>query len=252
LVWLRHRGVRDDDVLLAGYPKSGNTWLAFMLGSALFGRDVDFENRGSLVPGVERHRQASLIAPGRGRLLQTHEPWCPRYRRAVYLVRNPIDVATSYLNHLALFKIEVGVDVFVRDFVAGHLDGYGAWASHVSGWLDAPGTEVLVVRYEDLRADTETVLGRVLSFLDVDVSPDAVRAAIDNNELARMKAKEERARSHLVEFGRLDPNHAFVGASQAGATAVLDPLQRETIARSVVPVCERLGYDLSDGSQACE
>ena len=46
----RHLGLAKQDVLFASYPKSGSTWLRFILTHALTGEAIDFDLVPSLSP----------------------------------------------------------------------------------------------------------------------------------------------------------------------------------------------------------
>ncbi len=241
MVAWRHRGLTADDVFLAGYPKSGNTWLAFLLGDALFDVDMDFVNQGRYIPGVGKHAGAPAFGQGPGRFLRTHEPYRHGYRRAVYVVRDVRDVLISYFNHHRMFRIDVEVDQFARDFLAGRVDGLGTWMDHLRSWMTS-GIELHVIRYEDLRADPAGTIRRALEFLGRPHRIDRVPRAIERNSLERMRAKEEEARRVLPEFGRLDPSYHFVGSSTKVPKVVLSPEHLELVTRAAGSVMERLGY----------
>jgi len=241
MVALRHRGLIANDVFLAGYPKSGNTWLAFLLGDALFDVDMDFVNQGNYVPGVGRHADALPLGVGTGRFLRTHEPYRPGYRRAVYVVRDVHDVLVSYYQHHRMNRVDISLDRFVPDFLGGHLDGFGSWMSHVQSWMTSR-AELHVVRYEDLRANTEGTLRQALEFLGRADRGDRIPRAIVRNSLDRMRAKEEEARRVLPEFAALDPNFPFVGSSTTAPKPSLSREQLELVAQAAGPVLERLGY----------
>jgi hypothetical protein len=51
----------------------------------------------------------------------------------------------------------------------------------------------MVVRYEDLRRDSEQVIGQLLKFLGVTPDSRIIRKAIKNNSLQQMRAKEDDA-----------------------------------------------------------
>jgi hypothetical protein len=68
----------------------------------------------------------------------------------------------------------------------------------VDSWLNCPlakNGNLLVVRYEDLRRDTETGLLEMLEFLGINGDRDRIRRAIENNSLRNMREKEEKAKN---------------------------------------------------------
>jgi len=93
-------------------------------------------------------------------------------------------------------------DRFVKSFVLGKATGHGSWYGNVRSWLDSPlasDGNLLLIKYETMLTDTEDTLASVLRFLGVTVEPEAIRFAIANNNLQRMRAKEDRARATGVE-----------------------------------------------------
>jgi hypothetical protein len=196
LVWARHRGVKDEDVFVASYPRSGSTWLRFLLFETLTRNDAGFDNVNRMLPDVGMHADATALLPNHGRLIKTHEPFRPAYKRAVYIVRDVRDVVLSeYAYQNALGRIGGTFDDYLTGFLNGTATGYGSWQDHVEGWIDSPLAakgNLLVVRYRDLRKDTETYLRRIVDFLGVDVDRQMIVKAIQNNEFQKMRAKEDK------------------------------------------------------------
>jgi sulfotransferase family protein len=243
LVLARHRGLRPADVVLDEYPKSGGTWVAFMLGELLTGREVDFENQGAAVPAVGAHRGTAPSLPGSGRLLRTHEPYRPEYGKAVYLVRHVADVAVSYFHNLRWMKVDVDFERFLPALLRGQVDGYGPWASHVESWLDAAEADVLLVRFEDLKASPEAEVRRMVDFLGVAADDEIIARAVANNSIERMRRKQDQARATV--FNDRDPSGDFVRTGTVGDSAVLlDEKGHRLIERYAGRALERLGYPI--------
>jgi Sulfotransferase domain len=251
LVWLRHRDLGRSDVILDEYPKSGGTWLAFMLGEVLLGRPVDFESQTRILPPVGRHRDVPAVLPDGGRLLRTHEPFRREYRdlRCIYLVRHPGDVVLSYFRTLKWLTIE-GVELrsFIKLFLEGRVDGYGPWQDHVESWLDSLHPRVHLLRYEELRRSTPEALAGVLRFLGLETERDAIEAAIENNSLERMREKERAARETV--FRSRDPGSHFVRSGVAGESVqVLGAADWQLIDRLAGRALSRLGYEARPRTQ---
>jgi hypothetical protein len=236
--------VRADDWILAEYPKSGGTWLAFMLGEALFGTEMDFSNQSRFMPAVGRQRQAPAVPQVGGRMLRTHERYQPAYARGVYLVRHIADVAVSYHRWLEWLGVtDVSFDEFLTEFLRGHVDGWGPWQRHISSWLDARSSTVHVVRYEDLRSDTEAVVAGVLRFVGAPVSASALTRAVENNSIERMREKEERARASVFAT-RTEGTHFVRSGAVGEGLRILRPDQIAMIDRFAGPQLRRLGYEM--------
>ena len=154
----RNLEVLGDDVFVVSYPKSGNSWVRFLIANLVApGRSVDFASVQEIVPGIDWLSANELRRLSRPRLLKSHEYFDPRYGKLLYLVRDPRDVVVSYYHHHVrsqLIAEGYPMEQYVTRFLAGRLDPYGSWHDHVGSWLGAregdPG--FLLMRYEDLSA----------------------------------------------------------------------------------------------------
>jgi len=94
------------------------------------------------------------------------------------------------------------MDDFVKAFVAGKASPHGTWHRNVMSWMESPLVDsgnLLLIRYETLRADTESTLAAIVRFLGVSVDREIITTAIANNSLQRMRAKEDHALKNGVE-----------------------------------------------------
>ena len=93
--WFWHLGVKPQDVFQASYPRSGSTWLRFILFQILRGEESGFGNIEQRIPEIYTHRGVPPILPGGARLIKTHEKYRKDYTKAVFLVRDLRDVVLS-------------------------------------------------------------------------------------------------------------------------------------------------------------
>lgn len=193
---------------LASYPKSGNTWVrAFLanlladslepvaldelprycedearpeLFAAVAGRPstaLDFAEIAALRPQVH----ALIAARSQGtRLVKTHNyagafDGHPTHNMevsagAVYVVRNPLDVAVSMTHHFGI-SLDAAIDRLADDQVATANDALfvtqflSSWSLHVKSWADLASERILVLRYEDLLAKPVKQFTRVARLL---------------------------------------------------------------------------------------
>lgn len=254
LVWYRHRGLEPEDAFVAGYPRSGTTWIRFMLYEILSGGDAGFERVNRAVAEVGDQGRALRLLPGKGRLLKTHELYRGAYDRAIYLVRDPRDVVISEYHYLIMkrFIPEVPFDRFLDRFLLHKVNTFGSWTDHVRTWLDARDegrVELHTVRYEDLLEDTQEEMEGVCQFLSLEAGADAIHRAIESNTKKQMRKKEDKARHGALRGFRRDMR--FVRQASSGTwRETLDANQVRRIEEHAGEAITRLGYPLQSAQDA--
>jgi hypothetical protein len=227
--------VLPDDVVLVSYPRSGNTWLRFLIANLRSPNEsVTFENIERLVPDVYQHTNEELLAVPRPRILKSHETFDHRYPRVVYLVRHPADIAVSYYYYLRKVRRipdELSIDEYAEGFVAGKWGWWGSWREHVGSWIGALGDSdrFLLVRYEDVAADPHAELTRIASFAGVEADADAVARSVELSSFARMQELETAAAETWVSTRNTRPDVRFIRAGRPGegaSTLTADSLAR--------------------------
>ena len=246
----RYAGLRPDDALLASYPRSGTTWLRFLLSEVLSGTPSSFDPDGTVVPYVGDHAGAPAILPGDGRLIMTHETLPAGPRRVLYVVRDPRAVAVSEFRWLIRRGlIEEDLDRFISDFVRGRSNPWGSWGHHVERWGRSEATRagtLRLVRYETLRADPVGVLGHAVRFLGRDATPDTLAEAVERNSLESMQRKEQQAPDEAFAKG-VRREFRFVRSGEtSGWRSVLSTAHAQAIRDAFDPAMRSLGYD-ADG-----
>ena len=209
--WWEHRGLNNEDVMFASFERSGNTWLRFVLFEILTKDAAGFLNVNQLLPELGTHQNAQQVLPNGGRFIKTHHQYRSEYKRAIYLMRDLRDVMLSNwardkeMGFSQYFDNGQGMDGYIESFLKGKVTRFGSWQSHVASWVNCPlakSGNLLVVRYEDLRKDTENGLVEMLAFLGMKADRDLVRRAVENNSLRAMREKEEKAKKSGATLGK--------------------------------------------------
>lgn len=221
--------VYPDDVFIVSYPRSGNTWTRFLISNLIHQDEpTTFANIESRIPEIYFNPDHTMRALPRPRILKSHECFEPRYRRMIYIVRDPRDVAVSFYHHnvkAGNIPDDYSMDDFIPRFIAAEFDTrWGSWNDNVRSWLSLrqgqPG--FLMLRYEDMKKDPQGQLLRVGRFLEqcsfrkIDLSPEKLQRAVDMSSPERMRALEKEQGGQWVLTKRTRHDKPFVRTASAG------------------------------------
>jgi Sulfotransferase domain len=247
LVWMRHKSLRPNDIFFASYPRSGSTWLRFVLYESIVGQSSGFGNVNESIPDVKDRKTGIALMPNGGRLIKTHEPYHPEYKKAVYLVRDPRDVALSeYAYQTALGLVDQPLDDYLRVFLTKGVNPFSSWSAHINSWLSAPlsSDQLLVVKFEDLRHDTTNGVADIIRFFGLTPNLAQIREAVANNSVERMKAKEKETPQRASKKGQF-----IRSGSVGGWRAKLTEAQIAVVRDHASDLLNRLSYPLDAQAQ---
>jgi hypothetical protein len=245
----RYFEVFDDDTFIVSFPKSGNTWTRFLIANLLHPEEpVNFGNIDRLIPESEGLTRIQLPRVPRPRIMKSHEYFDARFRKVIYIVRDPRDVAVSQF-HFFRKRRRIGddysIEQFVTRFVAGETSDYGSWGDNVASWLvtrqNSP--DFLLLRYEDMVARTGAELTRVASFLGVRATPDLVAQAVERSSADQMRKLEgANATASVTKNTRQDI--PFVRAAGSGSWKTgLPEKSAVELETAWAPLMKWLGYE---------
>jgi hypothetical protein len=246
--------VLPSDLFLVSYPRSGNTWFRFLVANALHPEtEASFAAIATLVPDIYDLPDWALLRTPQPRVLKSHEPYDRRYRRVVYLVRDPADVALSYLHYLIKMRtLDDGhaAEGFVDGFLAAELDGFGTWGEHVQGWINARegDDDFVLLRYEDAIVDPAGALARILSLLGIDADAARIDAAVARSAASNLRRLEQQTDAVQPTLAASRPDRDFVRRAAPGGADEEWPESLVSRIRIAWPeVAERLGYGQARG-----
>lgn len=170
-------------------------------------------------------------------------------RGAIYLVRDPRDVAVSFAHHRG------DTLDFVIDFMANpnamlsesklglkpHLpQPIGTWSDHVLSWVGQDEVPLLLLRYEDLLADPAACLNKAVNHLGLSFSQDAISAAAT---ATRFEALQEQERANGFIERQANATAPFFRKGRAGDWRNhLTAAQAARIKADHAGMMEKLGY----------
>lgn len=193
-----------DDIYLVEFPKSGVTYLSFILGNIellLSKREeyVTFYNVQKYIPDIHQLRGSEINRQFVRTFIKSHSEYNPCYFSVIYLYRNPFDVMVSYYNFLKFFnKAESDFSKFLKN------KSYGIkkWVEHINSWYykknDAQ--RIHFVRYEDLIAEPVQIIQQIYANLGVQINIDTIEIAIKMSDITNMKKSETFYREHNYNY----------------------------------------------------
>lgn len=203
-LWMRKGGrnidVKGDDVFIVSYPKSGNTWMRFLIGNILYD-NFNFSNMEALIPDIYAANNSRIKDLESPRILKSHESYDPRYQKIIYIVRDPRSVAVSYFFYLKKFKgiaEDEKFTEFLPKFINGAFGGFGPWDEHVKSWCctkEGKQDNFLLIKYEDLKENAHVELSKINSFLGMEFSEIDILNTIEQSSFSNMK-KSELSKKH--------------------------------------------------------
>ncbi len=246
-LWLYATGVAGlsgSDVILASYPKSGNTWMRFLFCNVVSllewdGRTVDHGTVDATMPelGVDNllvHHKYNCIP----RMVKTHRRYIPLFARnkSVYIHRDPRDTLVSYFHFVTdrpspLFAGELS------EFVRHPRFGINSLLAHRASWIDRA---TATVSYEGLKKDGVDRFKEVLARIELDLPDEIVNEAFERSRFERVRELEEKT-GH-PKLGKAMPEVRFAREGRVGGW-------RERFSDSdcdyVAAACERAGLSLT-------
>jgi hypothetical protein len=275
---------------IASYPKSGNTWFRTFLHNLQSGSnepvDINALSTGAIasargwidnVLGFESsdltHEEIDRLRPAvyrwslENEAIEYHkihdsyqigpddEPLVSTDATlgALYLVRNPLDVAPSFANHnhttidAAIKAMADPAMVFAGSRTRAHRQlrqVLGNWSDHVASWVDAAALECHVLRYEDMHASPLGSFTAAARFLGLPHSPEQIAQAVG------FSAFDILAQQEAEKGFRERPSRTERFFLQGKAGGWREKLSTEQISRIIGdhgPMMRRFGYLDADG-----
>ena len=213
---------RDDDIIIATYAKSGTTWTQQIVAQLIFGGEEGIPIH-ALSPLFDlrvlpQERRDAIEVQAHRRFLKCHLPvdalvFSPR-ARYIYIARDGRDAAWSFHNHLynadaEFFRMynanlpdgfpplpQAPADPyeFYQRWLAE--DGYPFWPfwEHVRSWWACRNLpNVLLLHFNDLKADLAGSIRRIAAFLGIAIDEKIFPRIVSHCTFDYMKSN-----SHLV------------------------------------------------------
>ena len=196
--------VKDGDVFIVTYPRSGTTWTEQMVHLLINKGEQGEQRLTDAVPWLETlpHRPNGMIKfletmPQR-RLFTSHLPYplMPHIdnttAKIVYVARNPKDVAIStYFHNQSKGGYEGSWEEHFQIFLHGDV-GFGSYFDHILPWWQASQNDknILFLKYEDMKHDHAGNVAKLASFLDLEADSQLIETVVRLSSFQSMTSNE--------------------------------------------------------------
>jgi estrone sulfotransferase len=214
----------EKEFYLASFPRSGNTWVRFLIANVYNGMtkefpQVDFFNIHEIVPELKKDK-ASKRTPGIAPyfnefplVIKTHANYLDSFFNVILLIRNPFDCLYSYWDYL---NHNNNIQISLHETIRHPRYGISAVVQHANSYVrHCP--HLLVMTFEDLLSCPERQLQKLLDFMNFEVSNRIVKSAIQASSFQTMSGIERRKGR---KYGRPDFKFMRKGTAGEGETAI--------------------------------
>ncbi len=275
-------------IWLASYPKSGNTWTRAFLANYMSnaqtpipindlpnhllgdGFKIHYEQFTGKSFGELSDEEVNALRPrlhdwfatsrGETTFVKTHNiitnvngvPTITPSATAgaIYVVRNPFDVAVSFAHHYQI-SYERAVDSLCQDkYLIEESDDQaptylGSWSGHYKSWVKAPGLKLHLMRYEDMLQKPVFAFGELTNFLGLPKEPERLKRAIRFSSFRELSKQEKNEK--FIE-ARPDGKTKFFRQGKAGGwrQTLAEPQIKQLVDQHRGTLME-LGYMTEDG-----
>jgi len=212
--------VREDDVFIVTFPKSGTTWVQEVTYLIQNNFDTEKVKKGTIeerMPCIDYQDLDAIEQLASPRILKSHWalPVLPKgiwekKAKVIYVVRNPKDVAVSFFHFTkafnGLFGFHGDFETACKQFIDGRVYG-GPWWLHVNHGVSHP--LVHVVYYEDLIQKPREEIVRIAKYLGKEINEAQIDLVQNYCSFESMRANPSTNFTWMVEQGIIKNDVGF-------------------------------------------
>ena len=201
-------------VLLASFPKSGNTWFRFVtsniLSQNLGNEQIDFYRIREFSPEIRGNRRLDKVVSCKQAptFLKTHfyNVWGFRKYQAIVLYRNPLKTLQSY--YIYMTKEQSKSYANFDEFINSSRVGIDAWNYFHKTWLKHP--NALFISYDELIHNQYNGINTIYEKLGYSISKTILMNALEASSRENMVLLEKK----VGDPSKKNKNYEFVGLKE--------------------------------------
>ncbi len=240
----------SDDTFLVSYPRSGNTWMRFMLASALKTTgEVNFSNIEEFIPDLYSNSNISLSKIVRPRIIKSHEKYNPGYPKVIYMYRDVRDVLMSFFYYLNKIGNDFIFDDYfekflTKDLVSTRCDfNIGTWYENLTSWFEHK-DEIVLVKYEDILEHPVDGICNIFNGLNLEYDKNIIKSIVDKHTFSKMQSKEESEKDKDIAYLKNSEKSLFIRKGKSGEwKEYLTDRHKDRIKELYGEILIELGYE---------
>ncbi|XP_071092917.1 sulfotransferase 1B1-like [Haliotis cracherodii] len=204
--------LRDDDVMIAAYPKCGTHWLWEIVNMIRAGNsEYNKKAKGFAMLELPKSERADKLPSPR--VLNSHlyfrhlpEEMAEKRIKTIFIMRNPKDVSVSLYNHVKGSKKFTTFDRTYSEFLDLFLEGKvpgGGYVDYLKDWQqvkqDNPDLPFLTLFYENLKEDPVKNIKAVADFIGQSVTDELCQEIAEACSFKKMKVADAEVKEDYAE-----------------------------------------------------
>lgn len=192
-------GLNDNQYFLASFPKSGNTWVRFILSYLIDSSElITVKKLGNFIPDLHVLDQLKLIENSKSnfrefdfQFIKTHDSYSKFYKNKnkILVVRDGRDVITSYYHYInSRTKKNISIENIIRN---ENIHNFGSWTEHFNSWKNHIKNSSALLKYEDLLVDPFQHISKLLKNIGWKKKDHEIIDSIEKSSFKELKKNEK-------------------------------------------------------------
>ncbi len=200
---------RPSDIIISPYAKCGTTWLQQITHQLRTRGSMDFDEINNVSPWLEVAFAVGYDLEAEQeafpRLYKSHASWhdIPKECRYICSFRHPYDAMVSFYRFFEGWYFEPGsidMDTLARwRWPRDQAGEKGYWYHLTSWWEQRHNPDVLLICFEDMKADPADAVKKIARFMEIDLDEELLEIVLAQTSLEFMLMHKDQFGEHKLQ-----------------------------------------------------